>query len=68
MMGQHVPKRGDDIEAWIKQWRDRYDPNGSDRHIDAWIAADDMLDDYRLHADTGMPIDQAVTDWPGVRV
>lgn len=68
MMGQHIPKRGDDIEVWIKQWRDRYAPRRNDLDTAAWILADDMLDDYRLHADTGMPIDQAVTDWPGVRV
>jgi hypothetical protein len=63
MMGQHIPKRGDDVETWLKEERSKWDRNG-----DAWFAIDDLINSYRLHADTGMPIDQDVTDWPGVRV
>ena len=44
----HQPMRGDAVEAWIKRQRNCYD-QGSDE----WYALDDMLDDYRVLADTG---------------
>lgn len=44
----HQPKRGNDVEAWVKARRDECDPHGG-----AWLALDDMLDDYRLRSDTG---------------
>jgi hypothetical protein len=47
--GDFQPRRGDDVEAWLRQWRDQYAD-------DAWRALDDALDDYRLHADTGAPL------------
>jgi hypothetical protein len=51
---QFRPERGDDVEAWIRRWRDMLDG-------DRWIAVDSMLDDYRLHADTGTPLSGEVS-------
>lgn len=49
------PRRGDEVEAWIKRRRDEFD------HVSTgWIIHDEMLDDYREHADTGTPLDQEV--------
>lgn len=47
---RHQPRRGDDVEAWLKRWRGML---GGSR----WLAVDAMLDEYRLHADTGTPLD-----------
>lgn len=44
----HVPRRGDAIEAWLKQKRDEYPPTDEE-----WTGLDGLLDDYRLAADTG---------------
>ena len=45
---QHQPRRGSDVEAWIKRERDLNAP-GCGEHT----ALDDLLDDYRLRADEG---------------
>lgn len=63
--GLHIPKRGDAVEQWLKTERDRYE--ASKEHTDygghdAYWALDDLIDSYRHHADTGMPIDQEVTE------
>lgn len=51
--GSHspLPRRGDDVECWLKQHRDTWQA-GSYLHG----ALDSLLDDYRLHADTGTPL------------
>ncbi len=49
-----VPARGDAVEAWLKGQRDAL-ADGYGR-LPAWYALDDLLDDYRLHADTGTPL------------
>lgn len=54
--GGHRPERGDEIEAWIKAVRDGHLSTGPDGRTEAWYALDDLLDDYRLHADTGTPM------------
>lgn len=41
--------RGSDTEAWLKRWRDLYA-----KDTPAWQVVDNMLDDYRLHADCGV--------------
>ena len=51
----HQPQRGSDVEAYIKRWRDLAKP-----HSMIWYALDNMLDDYRLHADTGTPLTREV--------
>jgi hypothetical protein len=48
-----LPRRGDHVEAWLKKQRDEHDSASSH-----WGALDLALDDYRLHADTGTPLDQ----------
>lgn len=55
-----LPARGDDVEAWLKGQRDAH----SDRYgvTPAWYVLDDVLNAYRLHADTGTPLDQHVCD------
>lgn len=51
------PRRGDQFEQWLKQQRDQYhEPN------DDWILLNELLDQYRLHADTGTPLDQHVCE------
>lgn len=49
----HRPDRDDEVAAWIKRHRGKQVRDGR-----AWLALDDLLDDYRLHADTGTPLDQ----------
>jgi hypothetical protein len=54
------PARGDAFEAWLKAARDVH----SDRYgvTPAWFVLDDLLDSYRLHADTGTPLTEHVCD------
>ena len=51
----HRPMRGDEVEAWIKRKRDEFSATL------AYWTLDDLLDDYRLHADTGTPLSGEVT-------
>lgn len=45
------PRRGDEVERWIKRARDScFSAIGAGP---GWYALDDLLDDYRLHADVG---------------
>ena len=46
-----MPKRGDEVETWIKNFRGKFS-----KVSDEWHAIDWLLDDYRLHADTGTPL------------
>lgn len=54
-----LPVRGDAVEMWLKAQRDSYD-----EYYPEWQALDDALDDYRLHADTGVPLGQHACDGP----
>jgi hypothetical protein len=56
-MDDFKPQRGDEIERWIKTQRDTYNQGSQ-----AWVALDDALDCYRLHADTGTPLDGEVDE------
>lgn len=60
-MQDHYPQRGDQVEAWIK---DRRDSNGNKEshgsEAAAWFALDDLLDEYRLAADTGQSLENIV--------
>lgn len=49
-----LPKRGDQVEAWLKSQRDEYHQTSSPQ----WQALNEALDTYRLHADTGTPLGQ----------
>jgi hypothetical protein len=53
-----LPRRGDAVEAWLKAQRDEYYPD----HGEQWSAIDDLLDEYRLHADTGTPLHEHVCE------
>lgn len=57
-----LPARGDHVEAWLKAHRDRF-ADGFTRDPQ-WEALDQLLDDYRLHADTGTPLGQHACDGP----
>lgn len=48
------PRRGDQVETWLKAQRDEYEVESSEQ----WKALNELLDTYRLHADTGTPLDQ----------
>lgn len=56
------PRRGSAVEAWIKSWRDAFADDESDLR---WQTLDDMLDDYREHADTNTPLDKDVVGLHG---
>lgn len=51
-----APERGDDVEAWIKRERDKHDRYGDGTPDWMWCALDNLLDNYREHADTGTPL------------
>lgn len=48
--GPHRARRDSDVEAWIKAAREEHPT------YEVWHAFDELLDDYRLHADTGTPL------------
>jgi len=50
------PSRNDDVEAWLRRWRDSF------HDVEEWNAINDMLDDYRAHADTGTPLDAVIRE------
>jgi len=51
-----LPRRGDAVEAWLKTQRDRHPRDSS------WWVLDELLDDYRLHADTSTPLAEDVEE------
>jgi len=57
----HQPNRDDDVAAWIKAQRD--DQRDLGNHAAANVF-DDLLDTYRLHADTGTPLSAPAHDGP----
>lgn len=56
-----LPRRGDDVETWLKAQRDQH-VDAYDSPSPEWYALDRALDDYRLHADTGTALDQPLGD------
>ena len=57
----HEPRRGSDVEAWIKRARESQRAGHSlQSRTGAWYVLDDLLDDYREHADTGTPLSLCV--------
>jgi hypothetical protein len=52
-----TPRRGDSVEAWLRDWRDQFGHKGP-----TWVELDNVLDDYRLHADTGTPLGEHVCE------
>lgn len=56
-----LPCRGDQFEAWLKTQRDAFGWQGAnDRTL--YDALDVVLDQYRLHADTGTPLNEHVCE------
>lgn len=50
------PRRDDPVAAWIKRARDTYVHRPDGTAQEGWHALDHLLDDYREHADTGVPL------------
>ena len=65
----HQPKRGDEVEAWLKAQRDVYaESKDWDEHAySAWNALDNTLDEYRLRADTGASLETPLSELGGSR-
>lgn len=59
-MPAHEARRGSDVEAWIKRRRDELDGQAGGDITAEWMSLDSLLDDYRLHADTGTPLTEEV--------
>lgn len=55
------PQRGDAFEQWLKAQRDL-----CFGHATTWGAVDGLLDQYRLHADTGTPLSEHVCEGQAV--
>lgn len=53
-------RRGDHFEAWLTARRDEWAPETSR----GWQTLDETLTAYRLHADTGTPLDEHVCEGP----
>lgn len=56
----HRPQRGDDVDEWVKRNRDFY--RATNVNVDGYTVLDNLLNDYRLHADTGMPLSEEARD------
>ena len=54
----HQPKRGDDVETWLKKWRD----DAFAEFDTVYWTIDAMLDEYRLRADTGLTLDRPISE------
>ncbi|NEA52371.1 hypothetical protein [Streptomyces sp. SID10815] len=54
----HQPRRGDEFERWLKSQRDEHRDTGNG----VWTTLDNLLDQYRLHADTGTPLGEHVCE------
>jgi hypothetical protein len=50
-------RRGDAFEAWLKAQRDQFGHKGP-----TWVELDNVVDRYRLHADTGTPLSEHVCE------
>jgi hypothetical protein len=58
----HQPRRGDAVEAWLTERRNDHRRNDATTPA---IAVDDLLEEWRLRADTGTPLGEVVRDMPG---
>jgi hypothetical protein len=52
-----VPRRGDQFEQWLKARRDEFGYKGP-----TWVELDNVVNLYRLHADTGTPLAEHVCE------
>lgn len=53
-----LPSRGDTVDTWLKTQRNEH----RDDNHGQWSTLDQLLDLYRLHADTGTPLGQHVCE------
>lgn len=60
-MNDHYPQRDNQVAAWIKDRRDQY-PKDHSLAPSAWDALDNLLDEYRLAADTGQSLENIVNE------
>jgi hypothetical protein len=51
-----IPRRGDPVDEFLKRWCDKFAKARC-----SWLL-DQVLDDYRLHADTGVKLSEEVED------
>lgn len=51
-LGERRPRRGDAVEQWLRAQRN----DNRDTGNNVWSTLDNLLDLYRLHADTGTPL------------
>ncbi|TXJ78591.1 hypothetical protein E2C11_16420 [Streptomyces lavendulae] len=56
--GTQQPRRGDQVEAWLRARRDEHRDTGHG----VWSTLDALLDQYRLLADTGTPLGEHVCE------
>ncbi len=58
----HEPHRGDAVEAWLQRKLDEWPASAGTGHGEMRYAISRLLGDYRLHADTGTPLDGEVSE------
>lgn len=66
-MQDHYPHRDDQVAAWIKDRRDAFchPETGTPMKVDQYKAfevLDNLLEEYRLAADTGMSLENVVNE------
>ncbi|MGX9921765.1 hypothetical protein ACWIG4_18145 [Streptomyces sp. NPDC002248] len=58
----YQPQRGDAVADWLRTWRNAAVTERRDHG--AYNTADELLDLYRLHADTGTPLHEHACEGP----
>ncbi len=51
-----LPEHDDAVAAWLARRRDEY------KDVDGYLAVDWLLDDYKAHADTDLPLGQEIPE------
>jgi hypothetical protein len=59
-LADHTPRRGSDVEAWIKAHRDHWLLQ-TRQHAGEYVALDNLLEEYRLRADTGLSLSDDIS-------
>jgi hypothetical protein len=59
---EYVPMRGDAVEKWLKAKRDEWPRPHSSMETQGWDVLDELLDEYRLRADTGLTLTDDIAD------
>lgn len=53
----YMPVRGDDVDKWLRAWRDRYEQGSPERK-----AINLMVDEYQYRAQNGMSLIEPLPD------